>query len=180
MLPIAIAAGEMWDSAKEEFVYSTKRSILLEHSLISISKWESKWNKPFLSKEPMTPIEFLDYIKCMTLTQNVDPMVYEFLSDDNIDDILNYIDAPMTATIVRDDPSSDVGKEIVTSELIYYWMVTFNIPFECQKWHINRLITLIKVCETKNKPAKKRSRKDVASQYAALNEARKQQLKTKG
>ncbi len=180
MLRITIPAVELWDEAKQEFIYTKEQTLSLEHSLVSISKWESKWCKPFLTKQEKTFEETLDYIKCMTLTQNVDPEVYNYLTNENIKEINEYIGAPMTATYFSDEKTSKTSREQVTAELIYYWMIAFNIPFECQKWHLNRLLTLIKVCNIKNQPPKKRSKKDIMSRNAALNAARRKQLNTKG
>lgn len=187
MLQITIPAAdaiEEWDEIHEEFIYteSTKEATLcLEHSLVSISKWESKWCKPFLTKEEKTAEETIDYVKCMTLTKNVDPEVYNHLTDDNIMQINRYIDAPMTATWFSEDPNSrKPSREQVTSELIYYWMIALNIPFECQKWHLNRLLTLIRVCNVKNQPPKKMSRKQIMERNRALNAARRKRLNSKG
>jgi hypothetical protein len=180
MLRITIPAVEQWDEAKQEFIYTKEQTLSLEHSLVSISKWESKWCKPFLTNQEKTFEETLDYIKCMTLTQNVDPEVYNYLTNENIKEINEYIGAPMTATYFSDEKTSKTSREQVTAELIYYWMIAFNIPFECQKWHLNRLLTLIKVCNIKNQPPKKRSKKDIMSRNAALNAARRKQLNTKG
>lgn len=180
MLRITIPAVEQWDEAKQEFIYTKEQTLSLEHSLVSLSKWESKWCKPFLSKQEKNFEETLDYVKCMTITQNVDPEVYNYLTNENIKAINEYIEAPMTATYFSDEQNSKTSREQVTAELIYYWMIAFNIPFECQKWHLNRLLTLIKVCSIKNQPPKKRSRKEIMSRNAALNAARRKQLNTKG
>jgi hypothetical protein len=180
MLQITIPAVEQWDERKQEFVITKEQTLQLEHSLVSLSKWESKWCKPFLTKQEKTFEETLDYIKCMTITQNVKPEVYNYLTNKNIEEINNYIDAPMTATYFSDEKNSKTSREQVTAELIYYWMIALNIPFECQKWHLNRLLTLIKVCNIKNQPPKKRSRKEIMSRNAALNAARRKQLNTKG
>lgn len=171
---------EGWDEEKCEFVEPKVQILQLEHSLISLSKWESKWCKPFLKKGEKTEEEILDYIKYMTLTQNVKPEVYDHLTTENIRQILSYIDAPMTATTFSNDKNGKPSREIITSELIYYWMITLQIPFECQKWHLNRLITLIRVCEVKNAGPKKMSKREVMSRNAQLNAARRQQLNTKG
>lgn len=183
MLQITIPApqAEEWDEQNEEFVYRTtgkEQTLKLEHSLVSLSKWESKWCKSFLSSEK-TDEEFLDYIKCMTLTSNVPPDVYDRLTMQNLEEIMAYVNAPMTATTFRKS-NERPSREIITSELIYYWMITLNIPFECEKWHIKRLLTLIRVCEVKNNKPKKRSRSEIMRDNAALNASRRKQLNTKG
>ena len=184
MLRIIIPApkAEEWDEQKEEFVYRTigkDQTICLEHSLVALSKWESKWCKPFLSSEK-TDEEFLDYIKCMTLTSNVSPEVYNNLTEKNLMEIRDYINAPMTATTFVEDKVKKPNREIITAELIYYWMITLSIPSEYQKWHINRLITLIRVCEIKNSKPKKHSKREIMSRNAAMNAARRKQLNTTG
>lgn len=180
MLQITIPAVELWDEGKQEFVSTKEKTLQLEHSLVSLSKWESKWGKAFLTKTDKTTEEVVDYVRCMTLTQNVSPDTYSYLTEEHFVQINNYIAAPMTATTFYGDKKQGGGRETVTSELIYYWMISLNIPFECQKWHLNRLLTLIRVCEVKNTPPKKRSKREMASQYAALNEARRRQLNTRG
>lgn len=181
MLRIEIPISpEGWDAENEEFVESKVQALQLEHSLVSLSKWESKWCKPFFSTDDKTYEEVLDYIKCMTLTQNVKPEVYNYLTEKNITEITDYINAPMTATTFNETSTKGRSRDVITSELIYYWMITFNIPVDFQKWHINRLLTLIRVCEIKNSPGKKMSSKEIMSQYAALNAARKKKLNTKG
>ena len=180
MLEIIIPATEQWDEKNQEFITSKEQILRLEHSLVSLSKWESKWCKPFLSRENKTMEETIDYIRCMTLTQNVDDHVYNLLTIDNIKKVNEYISAPMTATTFNDSNKKSGGNEIITSELIYYWMISLNIPFECQKWHLNKLFTLIKVCSIKNQPPKKMSKKDIMSRNAALNAARRKQMNTKG
>lgn len=180
MLRIVIPATEQFDEQRQEFVYTKEQILNLEHSLVSISKWEAKWEKVFLSNKEKTYEETIDYIKCMTVTQNVDPNVYSCLTDENFKAINEYIDAPMTATYFSKKEDKARSREQVTSELIYYWMIAFNIPFECQKWHLNRLLTLIEVCNVKNQPPKKMSKKALMSRNAALNAARKKKLNTKG
>lgn len=181
MLQITVPISpEIWDEKNEEFIEPKTASLQLEHSLVSISKWESKWHKPFLSKEPKTVEETIDYIKCMTLTQNVKSEVYDHLSKENVEEINAYIDDPKTATTFSKDRKSARSREIITSELIYYWMIALNIPFECQKWHLNRLLTLIRVCEVKNTPGKKMSQREVLNQYAAINAANRKRFNTKG
>lgn len=180
MLQITVPGIELWDEEAQEFIYSKEQILQLEHSLISLSKWESKWCKPYLSKKDKTYEEVLDYIKCMTLTPNVKPEVYKCLTEENIDAIQKYIKAPMTATYISDNKNGGGSREPVTSELIYYWMISLNIPIEFQKWHLNRLITLIKVCNIKNAPPKKMGRRALMSRNAALNASRRKRLNTKG
>lgn len=180
MLQITIPAMEYYDETKDEFSSTKEQTLQLEHSLVSISKWEAKWHKAFLSKQDKTYEETLDYIRCMTITQNVNPEVYTRLTRANIEQVNEYISAPMTATYFADDKSAKPSRETVTAELIYYWMIALNIPFECQKWNLNRLLTLIRVCNVKNTPPKKRSKKEIMNQNAALNAARRKQLNTKG
>ncbi|MEY8515325.1 hypothetical protein AALC25_00085 [Lachnospiraceae bacterium 29-84] len=181
MLEITVPSVEnCWDESRQEFIHTKEQVLRLEHSLVSVSKWEAKWCKPFLSKDGKSAEEIMDYIRCMTLTQNVSPDVYRCLTDENFRAVNQYIDAPMTATWFSGEASGRPGREQVTSELVYYWMIAFNIPFECQKWHLNRLLTLIRVCNIKNQPAKKMGRREIMSRNAALNAARKQKLNTKG
>ena len=184
MLQIIVPGVEVFDETKGEygeFVSIEKdQSLTLEHSLVSVSKWEAKWCKPFLAKTEKTLEETIDYIRCMTVTQNVSPEVYNRLSDDNVKAVQEYLEAPMTATWFSDDKTSSPNREIITSELVYYWMIALEIPFECQKWHLNRLLTLIRICNIKNKPPKKMNQKEVIERNAALNEARKKQLHTTG
>lgn len=180
MLPLVIPAMEFWDEANECFINTKEQHLNLEHSLLSLSKWESKWCKPFLKKENRTSEEIIDYIRCMTINSNVDPMVYYHLTNENVDEVRQYIDAPMTATTVPDKKNRTGPREQITSELIYYWMITFNIPFSCEKWHLNRLLMLIRVCDYKQQPPKKMSANETLARYKAINDARCAQLKSKG
>lgn len=181
MLEIKVPiSSEGWDEKNECFVDPEVKVLRLEHSLVSLSKWESKWCTPFLSKQNKTDEETLDYIKCMTLTQNVDSSVYEHLTRENIEDILKYIDSPMTATTFSNNQKTGGSREVVTSELIYYWMITWGIPFECQKWHLNKLLTLIRVCGIKNNPGKKMSLGDILRQQHDLNAQRLKAMNTRG
>lgn len=180
MLKITVPASEFWDEVNESFIYKKEQALQLEHSLVSLSKWESKWNKAFLGKQEKTDEEVIDYVRCMTLTQNIDPEVYTRLSADNYTRINAYIEAPMTATYFSEDKQSKGSREVVTSELIYYWMISYNIPVEFQKWHLNRLLTLIRVCSVKNNPPKKRSKRDLMRRNTALNAARRRQLNSRG
>ena len=185
MLKITVKPRELWDESTEQFIVNDKETILqLEHSLVSVSKWESKYCKPFYARDEKQAVksneEILYYIKCMTITQNVSDEIYSCLSNENIKDIKDYIDAPMTATTFNNLDKNTRNREVITSELIYYWMIALNIPMECQKWHLNRLLTLIRICNVKNTPPKKISKRDLASKYAALNAARRKQFHTNG
>ena len=180
MLQITIPASEQWDESKQEFVNTKEQALQLEHSLVSLSKWESKWCKSFFSKQEKTYEETLNYIQCMTLTQNVKPEVYNCLTQENIDQINEYIEAPMTATYFNKDEKSKGSNETITSELIYYWMIALNIPFECQKWHLNRLQALIEVCNRKNGTKKPMSKSELAKRNTELNNLRRKQLGTRG
>lgn len=176
-------APEGWDEEKNEFVTPKTQVLQLEHSLVSLSKWESKWCKAFLSKVEKTPEETIDYVKCMTITKNVDPAVYDRLDNSHIKQINDYIAAPMTATYFSEHSMKGGGgsREVVTSELIYYWMVALEIPFQpCEKWHLNRLFTLVKVCNIKNQPPKKMGKRDTMRRNASLNAARRHRHGTRG
>lgn len=180
MLWITLPASEFWDEQKQEFVYLKEKTLQLEHSLVSLSKWESKWCKPFLSQKEMTFEETLDYIKCMTITQNVRPEIYDRLTAKHIKEISEYINAPMTATTFTEDKTGKANREVVTAEIIYHWMIALQIPSEYQKWHLNRLLTLIRVCNLKNSPPKKMSKNEIMNRNAALNAARRKRLNSKG
>lgn len=181
MLQINIDGGEFYNENTNEFVTVKGARLNLEHSLVSISKWEAKWMKPFFSDSPKTTDELLDYIRCMTINSNqIDDAVYSFISSKDIQKISSYISSPMTATTFNERGQRNSRKEIVTSELVYYWMVAYGVPFECEKWHINRLLTLIRICSIKNTPPKKMSKRDTINYYKNLNEARKASLGTRG
>lgn len=168
----------MFDDRVGVFISVKEQTLQLEHSLISLSKWESKWCKPFLSREDRTIDELIDYVRCMTIN-NVDPLCYKCITSDNIKEVQSYIDSPMTATTFN-DKASRPSREIITSELIYYWMISSGIPFECQKWHLNRLLTLIRVCSIKNTPTKKMNKAEILSQNTNLNKIRKAAMGTRG
>ena len=179
-ISITIPERELYDEASNRFIDIPKTTLSLEHSLLSISKWESKWHKPYLSTEQKTREEMLDYIRFMTINQNVDPNVFYGLSRDNIKVIEDYITDPMTATTIKKQ-NGKVSREIITNELIYYWMSELGIPFQpCEKWHINRLLTLIEVASIKKQPPKKMSKSDVMRQNHSLNAARRAKHHTRG
>ena len=181
MLQLTIPLSpEGWDEVNEVFIEPKVTTIQLEHSLISLSKWESKWCEPFLSKKNLTNEESLDYIRCMTVSKNVDPKVYLHITKENVDEIIKYINAPMTATTFSKNSNGKSSKEVITAELIYYWMIAYQIPSEYEKWHLNRLLTLIRICSIKNSPPKKMGRGEVMRNNAALNAARRHQLGSRG
>lgn len=181
MLNLLIPETELWDEKTEEFYNIGRQELRLEHSLVSLSKWESKWCVPFLSTNNKTEEQILDYIKCMTLNKNVKPEIYSGLTIDNMRQIKAYIDAPMTATTFNNyEKKGGLNREVITAEILYYWMLTFHIPFECEKWHINRLITLIRVCSIKNAPPKKMSKNEIMRRNSSLNASRRKKLNTRG
>lgn len=182
MLKIVLPAGEYFDPVNECFIETKEVTLQLEHSLISISKWESKWCIPFFSKESRTNDQTLDYIKCMIVTpQNITSEQLLSLTNDQINEVVKYINAPMSASTVKHiNKNGNVRGETVTSELIYYWMIAQGIPMECEKWHLNRLIMLIDICSVKNAPGKKMSKRAVMEQNAALNAARRAKYNSRG
>lgn len=178
MLRITIPAAEQFDEATNRFLYTKEQNLQLEHSLVSLAKWESKWHKPFLSKADKTAEETIDYIRCMTITQNADPLAYYAIPAKTIGEIKAYIDDSMTATWFSE--GGKASNEIITAEIIYDWMISFNIPAEYAKWHLNRLLTLIRVRSIKSTPPKKMNKDEQAKHYRALNAARKKKLGTRG
>ncbi len=182
MLTMNIKGRELYNPSTKEFINIKDTTLSLEHSLVSISKWESKWHKPYISKDPKTFEETVDYIKCMTITQNVDPNVYTILTQEDIKQINAYIGDSMTATwFTERNNATKRNSEQITSELIYYWMIALQVPFECQKWHLNRLLTLIRICNIKqNASSKKYSKAETMSRNAQLNAARRKRLGTSG
>ena len=178
MLEVFVKGCEQYDENKNIFVSIKDQTLKLEHSLLSISKWESKWHKPFINKENKSTEEVIDYIKCMTIN-TVNDDIYRCINDSIFCIVNNYISDPMTATTFN-DINNRPSREIITSEIIYYWMITYNIPFECEKWHLNKLLTLIKVCNNKNNPDKKMSRSEVIRRNKELNNKRRMAMNSKG
>lgn len=182
-LQITVSPTEIgYDSKTKKFIYSHSKEVTLtlEHSLVSLSKWESKWKTPFLSKSEMTREETIDYIRCMTITQNVDPNVYKGIDDSIIRKVNDYIKDPMTATWFAKEENKKHQSQIITAERIYYWMIALQIPPEYRKWHLNQLLTLIRVCELESRPKKKIPRAENLAQYKALNAKRRNALRSKG
>lgn len=185
MIEITIPETEIYNSETAEFFYPVKKPITLrlEHSLVSLQKWESKWHKPFLGKEEKSKEETLDYVRFMCITPNVDPEVYQYIPAEEMKRIGDYIEDPMTATWFGDSKKSGPPpkKEVITAEIVYYWMITLGIPSEYRKWHLNQLLTLIRVINAKNAPKKKRNRKETLADYARINAIRRAKYnKSKG
>lgn len=180
MFLLSIGATEQWDNVKEEFVYTKPVTIAIEHSLVSISKWEAKWERSFLSHPPITRTEKLDYIRCMTITQNVPIEAFNAITESDLSKIEKYINAPMSATKFYSNNKQMRSNATITSELIYYWMIDFGIPFECQKWHLNRLMALIRICEMKSRKQKKQSASEILKQNNALNAQRRAMMNSRG
>lgn len=180
MLTIRIDTTQSYDETTEEFVEVDGVTLDLEHSLVSLSKWESIFEKPFLGAEAKTSEETLAYIRTMVLTPNIAPEVFDKLSPANFGAVNSYIEAKMSATWFSEALGAPRSRDVITSELIYYWMTVFQIPFECENWHLNRLFTLIRICNIKQAKPKKMSRNDVAARNRELNAQRKSQLGSKG
>lgn len=188
-MKLVVPGVEQYDPVENLFYTTKDTTLVLEHSLLSISKWESKWKVPYIatSATGMTRAQFQDYVRCMTISQNIDPLVYSAITLENQKEIVDYIGDSMTATTInkqnipKGGPGSGGKKgQIITSELVYYWMTALNIPFECQKWHFNRLMTLIQVASIEQQPPKQMSKRDVMKQNKALNAARRAKLHSKG
>jgi len=181
MLKIVVPGVEAFDESTQKFVTVGDVALELEHSLVSLSKWESEFEKPFLDKSEKTSDEVVGYIRAMTLTPNAPADVWKKLTDENFAEINTYIDAKMTGTTVYDlNEPPKTKQETVTAELIYYWMVVYNIPWEAQHWHLNKLFTLIRVCSVKAEKPKKMSRSERNAQMRKLNAERKAKYKTRG
>ena len=179
-LTVTFPGRELYDQQSGKFIITKDTTVTLEHSLISVSKWESKWKRSYFIKEPMTLEQSIDYIACMCLTKNVDPIVFRTMTSETAKMISDYISDPMTATTIT-RRNHRPSREIITSEVIYFWMCNFGIPFDpCQKWHLNRLMTLIEVASAKEAGDKKMPRKEMLQQRAMLNAQRRAKYNTKG
>lgn len=177
---IIIVSGEAFDEAKGEFITVDEVTLELEHSLVSLSKWESIHNKPFLGPGAKTSKEILDYIEAMVISDNFSMEVVANLSKENTDKINDYISSNQSATTFNDPRKSSSRSEVITSELIYYWMTAYQIPFECECWHLNRLFALIQICNIKNSKQTNMPKSEAAAAQRSLNESRKAALGTKG
>lgn len=179
-MPISIKVPgiESFDEDTEEFVYSEDTVLVLEHSLVSLSKWEQTFHKPFLGKDNKSAEETIAYIHAMCLDENVDGAIFLRLTEKNVEDINAYIEDPMTATTFSNIPGAP-SRELITNEIIRYWMVSFQIPLEYETRHLNQLFTLVKVINEKNKPDKHKQ-KMTAAQRHELNKQRQKQYGTSG
>lgn len=177
MLHLTIPKQEIYNDSLEEFQTVGPFNLQMEHSLLSISKWESKTKKSFFRQESTVEDTIL-YFKCMTINK-VDDVAFSLLTQENVREIREYIDDSKTATTFK-NTNEKKSRELITSELVYYWMTTMNIPFEAEKWHFSRLITLIRIHTAKNTPQKKRSKSELLAENRAINEARRKQFNTKG
>lgn len=180
MLKLTILGEEHFDDEKQEFVTRGDVTLALEHSLVSLSKWEQIWEKPFLGSEEKSAEETFSYVQCMVVTEDFPPEVFSRLSNDNIKQINDYIDSKMTATWFADTKETTKSRETITSELIYYWMVALNMPMTWESRHLNNLFTMIRVLNEKNQPEKKLSRGEIAARNRKLNEERKARFGTQG
>lgn len=180
MLTIVVLGDEFYDEETNEFSTVGDFVLELEHSLVSLSKWEAKYEKPFLGKGKKTKEEVFGYLQEMVLTPNVPENVFFRLSEENFEQINAYIEAKNSATTFGELPKERGTGETITSELIYYWMISLNIPFECETWHLNRLFSLIRVCGIKSSPPKKMSKTEIAARNRALNAKRRTQLGSSG
>ena len=181
MLELKILGEEYYDDEKQEFYSENDQILRLEHSLVSVSLWEQRYNRPFLEADDKTQEETLGYVECMILDdipENLESLLTAF----HIEQINKYVESPASATTFVDVKSKTRGpKQVITSELVYYWMIAYQIPFECQYWHLNRLFALIRICNIQNNPDKnKMSKAEIAARNRALNEERKAKLKTRG
>lgn len=179
MLTLEVSPKEFYDSSNESFVDIPGCTVELEHSLVAISKWESKTHKPFLTNTEKSNDEVLYYIECMIVSKHTDLNFIKYLSQREIEQIQNYIQDPCTATTVNNGDSKP-SRDVITSELIYYWLVAGQIPFECQYWHINRLFMLVNICGVKNQPPKKQNKKTTMARNKQLNDARRKAMGTTG
>lgn len=186
-MPMTIVIPDIndgWDSKNQVFINQKGATLVLEHSLVSLQKWESKWHVPYMSDDPKTGEQIVDYIKCMTVfPKSVDPGVYNYIPKSELEKIADYIKNPMTATTFTDNAKqsgASFKKEKITAEVIYFWMIQLGIPTEYRKWHLNQLLSLIHVCELKSAPQKKMGRNEILAQNRALNAQRRAKMHSRG
>lgn len=183
MLTLRLEKNEFYDEANKKFVYTPEITLVLEHSLLAVSKWESKYQIPFLSgaQENRSQDQILYYIESMIVKPEDPGNAIGYLTAKEISKVNRYIESKESATTFGEMPTTSQGRgETITSELIYYWMVAFNIPFECERWNLNRLFALIKICNIKNSPKKKMPKHSIAARNRELNQARRAQYNTSG
>ena len=181
MLSINIKSRELFDERTSEFITVKGGTLKLEHSLVSISKWESEWKIPFLSKKPKAKEQIDDYIRCMSVNGDPDPILIASISSKDKNRIIDYIDEKQTATWFTNlDDKRNTQSDIITSERIYYWMIAYQIPHEYEKWHLSRLLTLIEICNRENTPPKKMSQAEIIARNKVLNAERKARLHSRG
>lgn len=180
MLRIEIPETNLFNETTFDVIHVPAQTLKLEHSLLSIHRWESKWHKSYLSTKQLTSEENLDYIRCMCIDPNVNQVVFQTLRNADFKRIRAYIDDPMSAVKYHDDPNKKKRSRYMTSETIYGWMVSYGIPFECEKWHLNQLLALIEICGRQNTPRKKADKRAIAMRYADINKARKAKTGSKG
>lgn len=182
MLIVNIPGQELWDENNQRFIKVDDTTLEMENSLYAIANWESKWGKSFFQNDEKTEAETIDYIKQMTINK-VDDMVYKCIDRQTFCKIKDYINLPMTATKInskRNQNGNVQSSSYITAEIIYYMMLTLGIPPEYDRWHINRLITLIRVCQIKSQPPQKMSQQEAIAYQARLNAERRAKLKSKG
>ena len=184
---LSLVVGEFYDEEKNQFINSDQFTLKLEHSLLSISKWESIWQKPFLhmydertGKDTKTREQNISYIRCMTLNKNVPDYIYDILTNQDLITVAEYLNENQTATWFSNDHQKKPSHQIITSELIYYWMTSYQIPWEAQKWHLSRLLTLVRICNANNQQGKKMSKSEIMARNKQLNDARRATMNTKG
>lgn len=181
MFELHISETELWDPVSERFHLVKEQVLQLEHSLLSVSKWEAKWHKPMplVNNKGMTGEEFLDYIRCMTISRNPNPLVYNCVSESDVNAIVDYINDPHTATWFADSKANNSDKRPLTAELIYHLMFAYGVSKDCEKWHLNRLMTQLRVEYEESKPTDKKSKAEIAEQHRYLNAKRRAEAKAR-
>lgn len=150
-----------------------------EHSLRSLSKWESKNKIAFLAGREKTPAQMVDYYRCMLLSPEDPDLVY-LLDPSQMEELTNYINENQTASSVPNEGPTQYNPETTTSELVYFWMTALKINWEAQDWHFSRLMMLVQITSYKQQPPKKRNPREVLSDMRRENERRKKLFNTSG